>query len=75
MGVAKAPLWQGPDSEVDQIFCGENAADTQYPQLWFAGVGDCKLAEHQPGNRVSFGVDPQQSDPRHIACCSGVVRV
>ena len=31
MGVAKAPLWQGPDGEVDQIFCGENAADTQYP--------------------------------------------
>ena len=46
MGVAKAPLWQGPDGEVDQIFCGENAADTQYPQPWFAGVGDCKLAEH-----------------------------
>ena len=75
MGVAKAPLWQGPDGEVDQIFCGENTADTQYPQPCFAGVGDCKLAEHQLGNRVSFGVDPQQSDPRHIACCSGVVRV
>ena len=68
MGVAKAPLWQGPDSEVDQIFCGKNAADTQYPQPWFAGVGDCKLAEHQPGNRVPpLGLSRKRSDPAQKA--------